>query len=243
MSTHRSIPLSPMADRPRSGPRLAGAFSLVELLVVIATFATLLWLIREYSSHPDDYPPVPHFNNAREVFTDATVSHGLTVRMGGEDGLFEEVKAGPDNTGAWKVNGPYLYLDVDNEFARSLNGPVTMDVTYLDAAAYITWMLPGDLLKMFTWLYGMVMLGAGDARRSMMSDLTWCAGFLIISLGGIAVGFQFAPCLAFTVMYAVTLVINATVSRRCHGVSLSMSKALLVASLTGLAALVAWLTA
>lgn len=98
----------------------------------LVDLATLLWLIREYSSHPDDYPPVPHFNNAQEVFTDATVSHGLTVRMGGEDGLFEEVKAGPDNTGAWKVNGPYLYLDVDNEFARSLNGPVTMDVTYLD---------------------------------------------------------------------------------------------------------------
>lgn len=45
MSTHRSIPLSPMADRPRSGPCLAGAFSLVELLVVIATFATLLSLL------------------------------------------------------------------------------------------------------------------------------------------------------------------------------------------------------
>jgi hypothetical protein len=118
-----------------------------------------------------------------------------------------------------------------------------LDKTYLDAAAWITWMLPGDLLKMFSWVYGMVLLGAGDARRSVITDLTWGVGFVLISLGGIAAGFQFAPCLAFSLMYAVTLGYNAVVCRRHHGVTLPVKNALLVAGLTAVVAAVAWWTA
>lgn len=125
---------------------------------------------------------------------------------------------------------------------RHLALRLLLDRTYLEAADYITWMLPGDMLKMFAWLYGMVLLGAGDARRSMISDLTWCTGFLLISLGGIAAGFRFAPCLAFTVMYGVTLAINATASRRWHGVRLPVRRILLIVSLTAFAAGLGWLT-
>lgn len=45
MTTRRANPRSPVARRPRGRPRFARAFSLVELLVVIATIATLLSLL------------------------------------------------------------------------------------------------------------------------------------------------------------------------------------------------------
>jgi hypothetical protein len=98
----------------------------------LVDMATLLWLIREYSTHPGAYPPVVSFEAAAEVSADRKSTHGLAARIGGEDGIFEEVIAGPDQSPAWKVLSPYIYLDVDNGFARSLKGPVEAEVTYLD---------------------------------------------------------------------------------------------------------------
>ncbi len=94
--------------------------------------ATLLWLIREYSEHPENYPPIPAFETATEVAADRLSSRGVAARIGGEDGIFEEVNAGPDSAPAWKVLSPYIYFDVDNGFARSLKGTVEAEVTYLD---------------------------------------------------------------------------------------------------------------
>ena len=94
--------------------------------------ATLLWLIREYSEHPENYPPLPAFETATEVTADRHSFRGVAARIGGEDGIFEDVNAGPDKAPAWKVLSPYIYFDVDNGFAGSLKGPVEAEVTYLD---------------------------------------------------------------------------------------------------------------
>ena len=126
---------------------------------------------------------------------------------------------------------------------RHLALRILMHDSFLDAASYMTWMLPGDLLKMFSWLYGMVLLGAGDARRSMTSDLLWCGGFFAISLAGIAGGLRYAPCLAFTVMYGATLAVNTVFCRRHHSVRMSLPQAAAVCSLVVLTACAAWLTA
>ena len=92
---------------------------------------TLLWLIREYTGHRADYPLTPSYAEAVEVATEAPFSKGITTRVGG-DGLFDEVKAGPDQSPAWKFLSPYIYFDADNDFAGSLKGPVEVEVTYLD---------------------------------------------------------------------------------------------------------------
>ena len=97
--------------------------------------ATLLWLIRDYSTDRANYPALPVFDTAAEVSVERQSSRGLTARIGGEDGIFEEVNAGPDLTPAWKVVSPFIYLDVDNTFSRSLKGAVEAEVTYLDQGA------------------------------------------------------------------------------------------------------------
>jgi hypothetical protein len=93
---------------------------------------TLLWLIREYSEHRKDYPPELSYDLAAEVAVEGSSSKGITARVGGSDGIFDEVKAGDDHAAAWRVLSPYIYFDVDNGFARSLKGPVEVEVTYLD---------------------------------------------------------------------------------------------------------------
>jgi hypothetical protein len=94
--------------------------------------ATLLWLIREYTEHRADYPSAPSYTDASEISTTAPYSKGIITRVGGEDGLLDEVTAGPDNVPAWKLATGYIYFDVDNDFTRSLTGPVEVEVTYLD---------------------------------------------------------------------------------------------------------------
>jgi hypothetical protein len=93
---------------------------------------TLLWLVREYTSNPGAYPPVRSYAQADEVSVERTSSKGIAARLGGEDGKFEEVNAGPDNAAAWRLRSPYFYFDVDNGFAQSLRGAVDVEVTYLD---------------------------------------------------------------------------------------------------------------
>ena len=93
---------------------------------------TLLWLIREYTEHRADYPSKPSYAEAVEVATEAPTSKGIAARVGGQDGLLAEVKAGPDQAPAWQFLSPYIYFDVDNDFANSLKGPVEAEVTYLD---------------------------------------------------------------------------------------------------------------
>ena len=93
---------------------------------------TLLWLIREYTEHRADYPSKPSYAEAAEVATEAPTSKGIAARVGGQDGLLAEVKAGPDQAPAWKFLSPYIYFDVDNDFANSLKGQVEAEVTYLD---------------------------------------------------------------------------------------------------------------
>lgn len=114
--------------------------------------------------------------------------------------------------------------------------------TYARAGYYVTWMLPGDILKMFSWLYGMVLIGAGDAARSMISDLVWCAGFVLISIVTLQNGFRFGPCLAFSVMYGVTLTFNAAMCRKHHGVTVTSKDFLLLAGMLAVVTMVAWLS-
>jgi hypothetical protein len=123
----------------------------------LVDMATLLWLIREYSTRPDDYPPLPAFETAAEVSTDRQSSHGLAARIGGEDGIFEDVTAGPDNAPAWKVLSPYIYFDVDNGFARSLKGPVEAEVTYLDQGT-------GDFVLQYDQTGNPYQLAAGSLK-------------------------------------------------------------------------------
>jgi O-antigen/teichoic acid export membrane protein len=132
-----------------------------------------------------------------------------------------------------------LGVAVFREFALR----VLFHSSYENAGAYVGWMLPGDLLKMFSWLYSMVLLGAGDARRSLMGELLYHGGFLVISLVCIQRGFSYGPCLAFSVMYAVFLIYNVEMARRHHGVRLPLKNALLIAGMTALVVMTAWWTA
>ena len=99
---------------------------------LLVDMATLLWLIREYTEHRADYPSAPSYADASEISTLAPYSKGIITRVGGEDGLLDEVTAGPDNAPASKLATGYIYFDVNNDFARSLKGPVEVEVTYLD---------------------------------------------------------------------------------------------------------------
>jgi|GEM_PF-6454315 len=109
--------------------------------------------------------------------------------------------------------------------------------SYAGAAGFMSWMLPGDVLKMFSWLFGMILLGAGDARHCVISDMVWCGGFLLISVITMWSGFTLGPGLAFSAMYAVTLLINITFCARHHDVRVSGARKLMILASVGVVGL------
>lgn len=100
--------------------------------VCVVDLYTLLWLVREYDAHRDDFEH-EDFQHAAEVSARPQVSHGLDV-VYVEDGLFtiEQV----DGRDAWQLSaGPgtrYLYVDVATSFLRSGRGPLDVEIEYAD---------------------------------------------------------------------------------------------------------------
>ena len=92
---------------------------------------TMLWLVREYATHPERYPSSKRFAAATEVRATSYESEGIAPRRTA-DGQFRTELVGA--TEAWVLPaGQALYLDVDDDFALSLGGgAVELEVTYLD---------------------------------------------------------------------------------------------------------------
>lgn len=101
--------------------------------VQLVDLYTLLWLVREYETHREQYAR-DEFDTAPEVSVAAGRSHGLDV-VYVEDGRFTIEQAG--GQAIWLLpaspRAQYLYLDVAESFYSPGRGALDIELEYLDA--------------------------------------------------------------------------------------------------------------
>jgi hypothetical protein len=104
--------------------------------VRVVDLYTLMWLVREYESHPERYAR-EEFRNAREVSARPQSGQGLDV-LYVDDGRFtiEKGAGDPHWLSAARARARYLYLDVAHSFPEARRTPLAIEVEYMDTGNF-----------------------------------------------------------------------------------------------------------